>query len=129
MTLTEALRALHEAGRIRSPWLPGMQLTVHTSSVTVDRYRFLERISKHAKVDHVWVDDPATRGCLLALLREASGDQSLSPLRNGSRAAGLGGARAWRILTSDGVEHPQGEWPTEGEAIAAAIVALAEARP
>jgi hypothetical protein len=73
--------------------------------------------------------DPATRGVLLALLREASGDASLSVLRNGGRAGGCGGARSWRVVTCDASEHPGAEAPTEGEALASALCALARALP
>lgn len=124
MTLTDALRVLHEAGEIASPWMAGM--------ATLDEDRIL--CSDHADglvfVDlgtaREWVDpaglgqpdptDPATKGCLLALLREATGDPTMfvSPPSSGSED--------WWVRWS----HPFSTGPTDGDAIAAALIARAE---
>lgn len=75
MTLGEALRALHEQGRLRSPWLPGM------AAADGDRWADSDHERYQATRDSRWlwradvepnVTDPATVGCLFALLREAA---------------------------------------------------------
>lgn len=138
MTVAEALQALHKAGRIRSPWLEGMAFGGsdgwgHIGRLTgVDGERFpyeweYKGYLRSRADGHDWYElppeprcppvvltDPATVGCLLALLREASGDTDLH-------------AYPW--------SYPAGsEWRcgpamagTEGEAIAAALIALAGA--
>jgi hypothetical protein len=61
--------------------------------------------------------DPATVGCLLALLREASGDPRLLP-----QVADEDGIPRWSV--GAGTYET-----TEGEAIAAALIALAQETP
>lgn len=67
---------------------------------------------------------PMLVGALLTLLRHVRHDPSLSTLRNGSREPGRAGARAWRVVTCDGPEHPPGEYATELEAVVAALEAV-----
>lgn len=138
MTLVQALAALHAAGRIRSPWLPGMLavrrrhdpvemarvVQTHAGRVTVWANRDVEGIDWVISTEREdgWPDDvevahdPASDGCLLALLREASCD----PLRRTSpRLIGGWGMVSRRFDVAEGLGD------TEGEAIAAAIIALA----
>jgi hypothetical protein len=116
VSVTEALRRLHEAGRVRSPWLPGMSYVtegryIDTShaSPRASRIRPIRPPKGAVEPDHT---DPCTAGGLLSLLREASGANVCTRycVRTG-----------WRTpLQRRG-------YPTEGEALAAALVALAEA--
>lgn len=85
----DALRRLHQQGRIASPWMPGML------AVESDGRRWRVRVGEHdmlrgegeprgycggfeSTAKHMgWcpnLTDPATLGCLLALVREAHGD-------------------------------------------------------
>jgi hypothetical protein len=57
--------------------------------------------------------DPATLGCLLALVRQAWGDSSLSP-----NPFTAGWEYAW---AGHGTSGPCGYWPTEAEALVAAL--------
>lgn len=138
MTLTEALRALVKAGRIRSPWLTGMMVGVELPDRLICGLRITGRgrgrddgllycahtpvplgavaVPADGVVD-VSVQDPATVGCLLALLREATGDPMACVMSSTVAAA-------W-VVKARGVYMES--YTTEGEAIAAALVALAEA--
>ena len=131
MTLTEALAALQQAGKVRNRWLPGMLFDLGDSGRA--RLCWADDVYWHAAYPGGWLRllhqrmpeyapvliDPPTVGCLLALLREASGDRS-----------------AFVALSTCGVDNPWwaqsqhaavnfGGGPTEGEALAAALIALA----
>lgn len=123
VTLTDALAKLHAAGRIRSPWLPGMQFTS-------DNYAGVRRIQDDRFGSWPIPDDPtlapgladpATVGCLLALLREAE-DYPCWVRYDSVRDPG---APRWTVVRKEG----RADGHTEGEAIAAALIALAEALP
>lgn len=126
MTLTEALRKLHAAGRIRSPWLSGMAWNVAWE----DR-KHVTRLPVRGRVPydgpHDWsrpdLTDPATVGCLAALAREASGDATLH--------AQLGAVVGWCVYDRDGdmLFPNQPVHDTEGDAWAAVLVALAAELP
>lgn len=94
----EALRALHAAGKVTSPWLPGMGVLcvrrTHCGVSPGTRGHLLKLVRR--RVWSVgWEDercspaqvaclapDPdshATMGCLLALVREAFGDNTIHP--------------------------------------------------
>lgn len=83
-------------------------------------------------VDQEWnLDDAGHRGCLLALLREA-----VEPLESGRsphifvQPCSMPGGMRWQVLGVQSTIPPAwlgASGPTEGEAIAAALVALAEA--
>lgn len=141
MTLTEALAALKAAGKIKSAWLPGMRgvktnalaQRVDVAVIAINRDGSALVLSLMAGARTVLapvlpvsaeflsgcapeLDDPATLGCLLALVREASGDPRayLSPLWT---------MTGWCCVWHEGdVEY---EADTEGEAIAAALIRMA----
>lgn len=128
MTLAEALKALHRVGRIRSEWRPGMLAADGSRCLAVHGAQELwayENTPGH--VEAWWghqvvaphLGDEVTVGGLLALLREASGDPLV-------------------YLAFSGEEPGDGHWEcylpsvtccgeTEGDAIAEALIALAEA--
>lgn len=137
--LTDAIAGLHEAGRIRTRWLPGMRIAERTDLPGYSRgrvmsgnpnggIRLLEWDTAPAG-QRTWspsgsgvlllhVNDPATLGCLLFLLREASGDPH-AYVRTQAVATGMRWQAYWldRCATAD----------TEGEALAAALIDLARA--
>jgi len=118
MTLTDALRKLQRTERIRSAWLPGMRWRWLVPSN--NRFRWY-RVNDRYEPPHVepesWdLSDPATVGCLLDLLREARGQEELRPAPET-----IEGRRMWLV---PGMSVGQ---DTEGQAIAAALIALAGA--
>lgn len=128
MKLRQALEILHRAGRIRSPWLPGMAVIVDrgTRGGRIPFFRGTTGWWYPSEVElpnHI-VDreaepvlaDPATVGVLLALLREASGDPYVTP---------QGGPHGWSCWPAGMPGGWPVDQPTEGEAIDAALVALA----
>jgi len=132
MTLTDALQRLHAAGRIAAPWRPGMLLEeVATPGNALWRHpmRLTEGWPEpDAHLMRVVLTDAATVGVLMALLREAIRDPTAiaTPLRSG----------AWSVDTrAEGYDHWLSDLdhrnrhphrPTEGEAIAATLIACAE---
>ena len=121
MTLTEALVALRKAGRLRNQWLPGMLLSRYP--LDPDEEEYVVRYDGIAPIGrdrmHPVFGDPATVGCLLALLREATGEP---------------GAYTAPSPTTSEVDHWECHTgnasflePTEGEAIVAALIALVAA--
>lgn len=143
MTLSQALAALHRAGRIRSPWLPGMHssegwrvLYVDALDGTVGAHRDgttsvpLSLGSVRLGMARPDTSDAATCGCLLALLREAHEAEHAHVFGPGRRTM-----RIYTIPTLSGgwaIASPLTTFPTrdtEGAAIEAALIALAEAIP
>lgn len=136
MTLTQALGALHRAGRIRSPWLPGM-LVVHDYPAEDEhppgqlRYR-MSGEGEHCIGYLPWdppevevtpdLTDAATVGCLLSLLREATGELATSALWDRRTSS-------WWVANSDTELDGNTEGDTEAAAIEAALLALASALP
>jgi hypothetical protein len=152
MTLAEALQRLHEAGRIRSPWLPGMSAKDADPGQAYFRivagnggdgsfvWGYYRRIVAgnggdgsfvwgYYRYDHAVrpfhteemydntpdLTDPATLGCLLALVREASGDPLAHLFPDGDE---------WACILPG--KTPAAWCPTEGAALSAALIALAE---
>lgn len=138
------LRKLHAAGRIRSPWLPGMRvhgtapaspigtvtgyasrraggLDVSWDGGTIDR----EAVASALTPDTSW---PATLGCLLALLREAAGDPTaeVSWVRHSDVDLPRWFARCEDPASGACTRWLAGPCETEAAAIAAALHALAE---
>lgn len=147
MTITQALAALCAAGRIRTPWVEGMAFggsdgwiyVGRVISVEGERYPYEWEYNGYLRSraeGHDWYElppeprcppivhaDPATCGCLLALLREALQSPAVHTISFEWPAA---------LWTTAGELHDRREWdgPTaasEGEAIAAALIALAGA--
>ena len=114
MTLPLALARLHAAGRIKSPWLAGMLVR------NFPWHKPFRVTENHNPTSDEWtpdLTDPATLGCLLALVREASGDEYLHTIFvRGS----------WWVM--DGAWEPESlaSARSEGAALSAALIALAE---
>ena len=98
-------------------WMPGMlttseiRLTGSLDGIPVGMCRWVE----FSNSDNDWLpdlDDPATLGCLLALVREAWGDDGICPDFNKMR---------WTILTWDCCAI--GDGSTEADALVAALEA------
>jgi hypothetical protein len=110
MTLPEALQRLHAAGKIRSPWLGGMAFNVGRGHIPI-RFTFGEvDDGDWLPTEHGYtpdLTDPATIGALTALVREASGDEY----------------DGWAKIPFKGL---LGRGETEGAALSAALIALAE---
>jgi hypothetical protein len=138
MTLGQALRVLHERGRIAAPWLPGMLLTDELSSSMVVRLAWADEVYWHGAygrngnkpISGGWLrirrsnasdytpdtTDPATVGCLAALAREALRD----PAAHARPSAGaMWTAEFPRLLVGYRAD-------TEGEAWARALLQLAD---
>lgn len=117
----EALDALHRAGRIRSPWLRGM--LVRKARAPGIQLRLTEATWAGPDDWELCLTDPATVGCLTALAREASGDPTLHAI--GSRD--MSGGIEWLV---DSPNLRAGYIAAaEGDALATAIIAMAEALP
>jgi len=139
----DALRRLHEQGRIASPWMAGMRPTFGRR--TDETYRLTWTFNSQRdemtpimglpstdefvmwgwpSPDSGWCpdpSDPATRGCLLELAREASGLRVYLGSDFGGRYFVAADDGSW----IDG--HPEiANGDTEPEALVAALEALAE---
>lgn len=147
--LVDDLRTLHEAGKIRSPWLPGMKLVGAYKDYPVRVHAFGERPFDTEDVANEeplrwWVEpetreggpykgphlpdltDAATVGCLAALAREAMRDPTLAI----DCHTGEDEYIHWSVFGSGPRHGPEFEGPwrdTEGEAWAAVLHAAAEA--
>lgn len=115
MTPTQALFALRDAGKLRRVYHPGMLYWCGDGELPTRLGDSMPDVSELRRWEPV-LEDSATVGCLLALLREASGRQiayAYKPLT------------AWVVCDHPGNPALGTGW-TEGEAIAAALVRLAE---
>lgn len=139
MTLTEALRALHGAGKIANPWPRGVRLLVTSpeqaapvcaARVVASNGHGIQLLEWEATVSRrTWahdqvpayftpdLEDPATRGCLLELIREVTG----RPIAYAHKPS-----TAWVVYDHPGNPALGSGW-TEGEALANALRRLAEA--
>lgn len=134
MTLPEALSRLAAAGRIRSAWLPGMSDTSGNVYQWRHENRQVEACAENSEGAAQWTEpgaddpsnDPATTGCLLALLREAMRDPSVYLAPNAeSMIRPDGTSPLWFAYTGRG-KGPIGVGPTEYAAVVAALDAAAE---
>lgn len=120
MTLTEAIQKLHAAGRIAYSCLPGARWRAG------DAYLWTRRQDPPATSSISYgeydLTDPATVGCLLALLREAANDDEVTVAHPSHNIED----DSWTVWAGGGA-GAFGRGPTEGAAISAALVALAEA--
>jgi hypothetical protein len=125
MTLPEALQQLQAAGKIKRAWISGMKDTAGLRVVRDGRWHPCDGNVITDWDAPGWRDlepdltDPATLGCLLALVREASGDRLLHVAYQTDA-----GHEWWVVVDMDDNCMYGGE--TEGAAIAAALIALAE---
>ena len=127
MTLTEALDALEKAGRIKSRWLPGM-LAERWSGPCHGTRRCIDSDWRNGFPGSDWspdLSDPMTALGMLLLAREAWGDPSLALC---CIDEAIPSEWAWTDngLSPAAAVDLHGEWPTESEAITAAIIAAAE---
>lgn len=139
MTPSEAIRKLYAAGKIANPWPTGMRIlaispeqaapvcaarVVASNGHGIQLLEWESTVSRrtfaHNQVPAYFapdIDDHATRGCLLALIREAS-DRPIAY----AHQPGM----SWVVYDHPGNPALGSGW-TEGEALAVALVRLAEA--
>lgn len=129
VTAAEALRRLQAAGRVKAAWLPGMSAIEDGIWWRACNYGWVggyndggwaESVGKGAVVD---LSDPATVGCLLALLREVVAPWTPDDHSGAETTRGLPGWGVW-VQTGPGARDLF-TGPTEGEAIVSALVWLA----
>jgi hypothetical protein len=134
VTPVDALRALHRAGRIRTPYLSGIRVVGRRGLPTAWMRVEGEPTRLHGEWANAEPDliDPATVGCLAALAREAiaaSGYRFVGSVYAQPRTTRVPSVDPWLIV---GVQETvPANWlglgaASEGEAWAAVLVALAE---
>jgi hypothetical protein len=107
-------------------WMPGMRVMVGAEGVP---YRYVSDDYAPPEGDDVAftdprlpdLSDPATVGCLLALVREAWGDETIAT----SATREATGRRGWVMEAWDqhAPSNAVGPYPTEAEALVAALEA------
>jgi hypothetical protein len=139
VTLVEALAVLHRAGRIRAPWLGGMfaggrvgprggQRKARVFKVFDDGVGMTFDLNNRPVPLHYELrcepsevapdtEDPATRGCLAALAREAWDVPEMYAHPYG---------RGWSCFVWNAEGQRTWNGDTEGEAWAAVLIAAAE---
>lgn len=123
LTLGQALRRLHEAGRIAHWHRDGMQYLTSDGPWRPEPSD-LDARWRPKPSESPDLEDAATRGCLLALLREATGDPLVCLL---SHSRGWPLQVSWTCATGNPTKGSLGAvGDTEGHALAAALVAVAE---
>ena len=122
--LAAALRILHRAGVIRA-LLPGMRLR-DWRVIDGGRSVYLPEQCFDAVPSDVEPDltDPATIGCLTALLREATGDDHVTVAHPSHNLLD----DPWCVWAGGGA-MVLGQGPSEGEALKAALLNLAASVP
>lgn len=131
LTLPEALRRLHAAGRIASPWPAYLLLQCRQHPDDPEDTMRLEPGTvpewPGAHDFDVRTDDPATVGVLTALLREAMGRPTLCMDVHWGNVDGRGISAHTRWCVGDPADDWEGPRAvTEGEAVAQALIRLAE---
>jgi hypothetical protein len=128
--LAEALKRLSGAGRC-PPQMVGLLAVLDGVRYRLgDDGRWREALGPRSvpgllEADSFVLDDPATVGCLLALYREAVGDR-LASVEPAAVFQGDDYTGPWTTVRWDGNGWVHGpDAPTEGEALAAALVDLA----
>jgi hypothetical protein len=112
-------------------WMPGMRThhtgrRVHAVTVTSGGVELLDGFSWRYAADAVPdLDDPATLGCLLALVREAWGDPTIVAVTFGGYSAGhIATPIVWGTISHEATDVDDLETrATEAEALVAALEA------
>lgn len=130
-TLIEALDILKKTDRIKSKWLPGMlfvdslgRLARRTGFTPPEATLVGHRTMEASQAGPV-LTDPATLGCLLAILREATRDPHIYIVRYYYNETDPDDERmGWMLMMSEEVDWAIDVQDSEGELLSAALIAV-----